>query len=384
MFYLFRRYYWIKQTRRHSTLSPQEIFCCAMNELITNLHMHTHYSDGTGSHQEIAAAALKSGLDVVIVTDHNVLVENVECYLNGEKGRRVLLLVGEEVHDQARDPQKNHMLVLGAKREMAIYASKPQNLIDQIHKAGGLSFIAHPNDPELEAFHEDDISWVDWDVRGYTGIELWNGLSELKSIVRNRLQALFYAYFPQYLAHGPLPETLKRWDDLLAAGKKTVAVGGSDAHALQVSMGPLHRSIFPYEFHFKAINTHILTETGLTGDLAADRAMIYQALRMGHAFIGYDLPHPTRGFRFTAQGMDAAVSMGDEIALGTGVTLQVRLPIKAECRLLCNGQPVRTWKDREICAQSVSKPGAYRVECYIDFLGKQRGWIFSNPIYISA
>lgn len=353
-----------------------------MSELIVNLHMHTTYSDGTGTHQDIAQAALEAGLDAVIVTDHNVLVQQLEGYTSANSTRRVLMLVGEEIHDPTRDPQKNHLLVFGVNREMAPFAPRPQNLIDQIAKAGGLCFIAHPYDPEMKAFHEDDISWVDWDARGYTGIELWNGLSELKSIARGRLDAIFYAYFPQYLAHGPLPQTIKKWDELLASGQKVAVVGGSDAHALRARLGPLRRSIFPYAFHFRAINTHLITESDLSGDLTADRAMIYNALRQGHAFVGYDLPHPTRGFRFTAQGRDSTVSMGDEIRLGTGLTLQMRLPIKAECRLLCNGQPVRIWKDREICAQTVSKPGAYRVECYIDYLGKQRGWIFSNPIYV--
>ncbi|MGZ9235150.1 MAG: histidinol-phosphatase, partial [Anaerolineales bacterium] len=36
--------------------------------------MHTVYSDGSGTHKDIAQAALRTGLDVVIVTDHNVLV----------------------------------------------------------------------------------------------------------------------------------------------------------------------------------------------------------------------------------------------------------------------------------------------------------------------
>lgn len=351
-----------------------------MQEIIINLHMHTRYSDGTGTHEQIAQAALDAGLDAVIVTDHNVLVQGAEKVCQRD-GRRVVVLVGEEVHDQARDPQKNHMMVIGANREMATYAPKPQNLIDQAGKAGGLTFLAHPYDPELKLFGEDDISWVDWDVRGFTGIELWNGFSEFKNVVHSRLDAIYYAYFPQFLARAPLPATLQRWDELLEKSR-VVAVGGSDAHALKARMGPLRRTVFPYQFHFRAINTHLLLENALTGDLAADKTAIYQALRKGHAFVGYDLPYPTRGFRFTAQGKEGAVTMGDEIRMGSGVTLQIRLPQKVECRLVCQGEVIRTWTDREICAQIVSKPGAYRVECYVDFLGRQRGWIFSNPIYV--
>jgi hypothetical protein len=352
-----------------------------MAELITNLHMHTVYSDGSGTHAEVGEAALQAGLDVIIVTDHNVLVQGLEGYCQrGE--RQLLMLIGEEVHDTTRVPQKNHLLVMGANREMTTFAPSPQNLIDQVQRAGGLSFIAHPYDLELKMVGEDDISWVNWDVRGYTGIELWNGLSELKSVVRGWLDGIFYAFFPRYLARGPLPATLKKWDDLTIKGQQVVAVGGSDAHALKMHLGLLHQTIFPYAFHFQAVNTHLLVENELTGNLTADRQMVYNALRKGHAFIGYDLPYPTRGFRFTAQGREGTILMGDETRLGNGLTMQVRLPAKAECRLLCNGELVRTWTDREICAHTANKPGVYRVECYVEYLGRQRGWIFSNPIYV--
>ena len=93
-----------------------------MQELTVNLHMHTTYSDGQSSHAEIAEAALRTGLDVFIVTDHNILVSGLEGYVQ-KNGKRVLMLVGEEVHDQARDPPKNHLLVIGANREQIGRAS---------------------------------------------------------------------------------------------------------------------------------------------------------------------------------------------------------------------------------------------------------------------
>jgi hypothetical protein len=42
---------------------------------------------------------------------------------------RVLLLVGQEVHDQARNPQKNHLLVFNANRDVATFAPDPQRLV---------------------------------------------------------------------------------------------------------------------------------------------------------------------------------------------------------------------------------------------------------------
>ncbi len=74
------------------------------------------------------------------------------------------------------------------------------------------------------------------------------------------------------------PKTLRIWDDLLSKGQRVVAVGGSDAHARHMSLGPLHKTIFPYEYHFSTINTHVLTPTPLTGNLVQDRKMVFERL----------------------------------------------------------------------------------------------------------
>jgi hypothetical protein len=352
-----------------------------LHELLVNLHMHTTYSDGTGSHQEIAQAGLKAGLDAAIVTDHNVLVSGVEGYHKDGK-KRFLLLVGEEIHDQARVPQKNHLLVLNANRELATFAPDPQNLIDNVRRAGGLSFIAHPYDPACPAIGEADISWEAWDVQGYTGLELWNGLSEIKVRGKSFLHILFYVYFPQFLTLQPPPVTVNKWDELLNSGNKVVAIGGSDAHALHVSAGPLHRVVYPYEFHFQTINTHLLTPSPLTGDLAVDKKMIYEAFAAGHCFVACDLHYPARGFRFTALAREQNAVMGDEIPAVGGVTLKIKLPQIAECRLLKDGKVIQTWKKTETCTHITTEPGVYRVEVWRNALGRLRGWIFSNPIYV--
>jgi len=352
-----------------------------MHELIINLHMHTRYSDGSGTHAEIAQAALRAGLDAVIVTDHNVLVgELSDYYRDGD--RRVLLLVGEEIHDTRRDPQKNHLLVFGANRELVSLAEDPQRLIDGVHKSGGLAFIAHPVDPAAPTFGEPDISWVSWDVQDFNGIELWNAMSEFKSLMKSRFRALLYGLNPGFVARGPFPATLQKWDELLAKGRPVVAIGGSDAHAFPASLGPIHRTIFPYEFHFRAVNTHILVPEPLNGDAAMDRRQILDALRQGHAYIGYDLPASTRGFRFTAQGRDGQVWLGDTLPLETGVTLQISLPRRTECHLLKDGQVIKTWRRREICTYITTEPGVYRVEVFLPYLGRRRSWIYSNPIYV--
>jgi hypothetical protein len=350
-----------------------------MHELIVNLHMHTVYSDGSGTHADLARAGLNRDVDVLLVTDHNVWVQGVDRYYRQGK-KRLLLVSGEEIHDQGREPQKNHLLVFGADRELAPLADDPQALVSAVRQAGGICFIAHPVDPALPAFGETDISWVDWDVRGFTGLELWNGFSELKTVVKGKLGGLFYGFFPEAIAHGPLPEALRRWDELHASGQRVVAIGGSDAHARRMSLGPIRKVIFPYEFHFSAINTHALTLAGLTGDLSADRRMVIDALGAGHCFIGYDLAAPTKGFRFSAQGKGSSI-MGDEISADDPVTLQVKVPTPAEIRLLKEGAVLKRVHG-EALVHITAEAGTYRVEVYRRYLGRLRGWIFSNPIYL--
>ena len=154
----------------------------ALYEIIGNFHMHTDHSDGTASHRGVAAIAAQTGLDVIIYTDHNVWVPGVEgWHTHPETDKKVLRLMGEEVHDEERSPQANHYLCLGVDREMREYAARPQALIDAVSQHGGVGFIAHPKERAAPLFDEPELPWVDWDVSGFTGIELWNYMSEFKT-----------------------------------------------------------------------------------------------------------------------------------------------------------------------------------------------------------
>lgn len=352
-----------------------------MHEITVNLHMHTRYSDGTGLHKDIAAAAIRQGLDAVIVTDHNVLVKDFEGYhRDGEK--RVLMLVGQEVHDQARDPQKNHLLIFGAERDLATLAESPQALINAVRDSGGICFLAHPHEPAAPLFHETAITWDDWEVQGFTGIELWNHLSQLKYVLNNWPSAIFHVFFPRLFSRGPDLPTLQKWDELLASGRRVVAIGGSDAHALHHHLGPIRKTIFPYDFHFAALNTHLLVDRPLGDDSRADCGLVLESLGRGRGWLGFDLIAPTRGFRFNAQGREQEATMGEEIPLAGGVTLQVKLPAAAQVVLMRNGQKVQEWKRAENCTYTVTEAGVYRVEVHKRYLGARRGWIYSNPIYV--
>lgn len=364
-----------------------------MIEVVGNMHIHTPYSDGEKWHGEIAAEAIRAGLDFIIVTDHNIWVDGVEGYYGTENGR-VLLLVGEEVHHVRREPQANHFLAYGAECELFPCAANPQELINANKAAGGFGFLAHPHERGLPIFHLPPLSWLDWDISGFTGLELWNYMSSfanavsqemarlpLKNELLAKLTAVRLALKPEKYIVGPEPETLALWDKFLTAGDRVLVVGNSDAHGTPMNFGPIKRYIFPYEFLFRAVNTHLLLPEPLNGDLAHDKRLILQAIGQGHSWVGYDMPHSTKGFNFTGQGVNKGI-MGDDVQLDVGATLQIRAPEKAHIRLIYQGKVVAEVQGAKHLTHIPVEAGAYRAECLIAYLGQERGWIYSNPIFL--
>jgi hypothetical protein len=353
----------------------------AMHEIVGNVHIHTAYSDGKLYHAALIPPAAAADLDFLVTTDHNVYVRGVEGWKTAA-GKSVLLLAGEEIHQQDRRPQKNHLLVFGAHAELCRAAVDPQRLVDAVQAAGGASFLAHPFDPASALIGEGSLSWVSWDVQGFAGIEIWNYMSEFKSLLQSRRSALFHLFLPSFGIRGPAPETLALWDRLLAAGQRVAAIGGSDSHANRYSIGPLRKTVFPHAYLFRAVNMHLLLDTPLTGEADRDGARIIEALRAGAGWVAYDLPKRTNGFRFTAEGNGKHVEMGGEIPFSAAPILRARLPAPAHWKIIRAGSGTVQEGNSDTVEYSPLSPGVYRLEARRAFRGKPRGWIFSNPIYI--
>lgn len=341
-----------------------------------NLHMHTHLSDGTKTHHELARLGEDAGLDFIIVTDHNVYEPGLDGWLGS-----TLLLVGEEVHDPARELQSSHTLCFDIHQDVSGQAADPQALLDAVAAQGGFTFLAHPFERDVADFlPEPNISWRDWHVKGYAGIELWNYMSEFKSAIKNKADAVLYAYAPWLAVSGPYPETLKKWDELLRT-QRVAAFGGSDAHGTVYRLGPLSREVQPYDYLFRSVNTHLLVCEPLIGEVAQDRDLIYRALKEGHGFLGYEQPGGIAGFTFWARSEEAEATMGETLALAGSLEIQAAVPAEAWMRLLRDGQPVAETQGRRLVWRG-HRPGVYRLEAYRRFAGRQRGWIFANPIYV--
>ncbi len=385
--------------------TPPKLF-----EYFGNIHMHTTHSDGSGSFDDLIDGAVKGRLDFVFVTDHNVLVRKEE---EGYR-RGVLTLVGQEVHDTKREPTGNHLLCLGVESDVSGQAADPQQLIDAVGQQNALTFLAHPIE-EKTALFPKCYPWDNWEVTGYHGVELWNYLSCFRGFTTSYLRALLVGFFPHFFPVGPLPAMLEKWDSLTQE-RPVVALGGTDVHAVKYNLGPISRRFLSYEESAKALNTHVLTATPLTGppengpfdyrdpNTQHDRNLILEALRQGRCWLGYDLAGSTEGFRFWAERENegagrgvsppsdrkpeesaAAVLMGDAVPLGDGQTLNLRVhsPAAANIRILRNGRVISQGFASSLAYQA-RDAGVYRVEVWKQRWGKPRGWIFSNPIYVRS
>jgi hypothetical protein len=346
-------------------------------ELVGNTHVHSVYSDGSGTYREIAAAAAAAKLNFVIVTDHNVRPVGLEGYYD-----QTLVLSGEEVHNVRSRPQRNHLLVFGAEKEMAPYSfGNTRTLIDASRGRDGICYIAHPIErsspvrPELAA-----IPWTDWPTEGAHGLEIWNLMSEFKGLLWSKAAALIYALKPEWGLRGPYRATLRLWDELLGQGHRLSAIGGADAHAATYSLGLLRRRVFPYDYLFRCVNTHVLARGPLSGDVETDKELVYEALRAGRTWVGYDLPCSTRGFRCEAKSGSASAVPGEELRRLGAISINVSLPAPGETHLLRDGHRILASSGTGLTYTSI-EPGIYRVEVYRRFRSHRVGWIFTSPIY---
>src|SRR5918992_267232 len=109
-----------------------------MHDLACVVHLHSTYSDGTGTVPEIAAAARRNSLDVVLLTDHDTLAAKGR----GEEGWHgdVLVLVGEEVSPSGRD----HYLAFGIEEPIDHTGLDSAGICAAVEAAGGVGFAAHP------------------------------------------------------------------------------------------------------------------------------------------------------------------------------------------------------------------------------------------------
>ena len=141
----------------------------------------------------------------------------------------------------------------------------------------------------------------------------------------------------------------------------------------------------PYSRSFKNVSTHIIAPE-LT------EAALRDALRAGHAYVSHDWMCDPSGFRFELVTLSIPDGrprtytrrlgqLGDEFPLGPRQRFVAQFPVRCRIRLLEGGNVVAQ-KSGDRLEIDVERPGVYRVEGWLKCGGEERGWVYSNPIYI--
>jgi hypothetical protein len=344
------------------------------------LHLHTTYSDGTATVDELVRAATAARVDLVLLTDH----DSLGARRDGWEGRHgdVTLLVGTEV-----SPKQGHYLAFGVDREIPHAGRSAVQIAEAVRDAGGVGFAAHPFSsggrllvPGIARRIVLPHGWLALDdPGGCDGIELWSLTTDAAEAWRTPAEAMRWLRDPERaIASGPPPHHLRRWDEL-STRRRVPAIGGLDGHQPGIRVRGQVRSPLPHRRTFDLLRTHLLCERALTGDVESDWQTVLSALAAGAAWLTCPCVAPAHGARLWAERPDGTVlPMGGEGPAVPSV-LRVRLPHEAQLRILRNGVPFHDARGAEL-EVSIQGPGAYRVEARID----GHVWLLSNPVHLRA
>jgi len=339
------------------------------HEIIGVIHIHSDYSDGSKSIEEIAAIGEKAGLDFLMFTDHNTLKP-----LHDGKQRfygKTAVIIGYEIEDSN---DENHYLAFGLD-EILPRGLKAREYVKAVRDAGGLGIIAHPDEIRNSFPQYPSYPWTDREAEGFDGLEIWNHMSAWMENLK-RINMLKMAITPRRSLRGPTARALALWDEL-ANTRKVAGIGSADVHAHLYRRGPLRLTIFPYKVQFRSIRTHLLLDKPLSMDIIEARDQILSAIRNCRVFVSNFRWGEAAGFRFYAASGDNIFQTGNTVECSGNLSLFISSPVKTEIRLIKNGQVWTTLNGRSF-EVPVSTPGVYRVELYIG----RRGWVYSNHIRI--
>ena len=343
------------------------------------IHSHSAYSfDGRAPISEILEAARINGIDFVMLTDHSNLRAREEGF-EGWHGD-TLLIVGQEIA-----PRFNHYLAFQIDAPVIVPKDEPgldpQIYVDEVRAKGGMGFIAHPDHEGTELFHVKHYPWLDWKVTGYTGMGIWDFMTDWQDTLRGYPRSILSFLFPAFFLTGPRKVTLERWDRL-NKNTKVVGIGELDNHDSHKRVLGFNLSVFPFAKAFKFMRTHVITERPLVRDHAKDITSLLSALKKGRVYVAGEYFRKSKGFSFILTDNSGSATLGDDFILNNEAGLTVTFPAVAKIRIIKDGTVIREEIDQDLTG-GVSEPGVYRVEAYLRVLGKYRPWIFSNPIYVT-
>jgi hypothetical protein len=343
------------------------------------IHIHTRRSDGSGTIDDVAAAAARAGLQFVIITDHGDATRDPDPPVIRSN---VLIIDAVEISTWG-----GHVVALGLPTAPYPLAGEPRAVLEDIARLGGLSIVAHPVNDKPSA------QWLEW-TAPFDGMEWLNLDSEWRDERIPSLARVVLAYpFRPVESLGLLLDrsdaAMARWD-VLTRRRRVVAVAGSDAHArVGFNAAEPHRRgvsipVPGYEALFRTFSI-ALPQLTLTGDPATDAHAVIAEVRAGRVFSSLDALAARPAFAFAATSGAHRASGGEVLPIDGPVALRVDVQAPPDARIVLfkDGVLVGEGTGTSLAHEAAAEPAVYRVEVR---LPNAPGvppvpWIVSNPIY---
>ncbi len=144
-----------------------------------DLHIHTVFSDGTMSVEDVLKKAKHIGLSGISITDHDTLDGSLKA-LSIQRDYGVLAIPGVEV-----STRYGHILVYGLTK---LKYSSVNELIDVVHENAGLLAVAHPYG-KFAFFKYPIVDMADL-LKKMDAIECYNGKTFHSSNVKAKQLAI--------------------------------------------------------------------------------------------------------------------------------------------------------------------------------------------------
>jgi hypothetical protein len=342
-------------------------------------HVHSLYSDGRGSIDQITKAAAQCELDFVILTDHGG--PNLESSSSTGWLNQVLLIGGTEI-----SLNSGHLAAVGYSIPAYIFPPEPQEAIYEIYETKGISFISHPFDYKTP--------WTDWNVYGFTGLEILSTYSSAKnaSTLRLILFPLQYLINSKYAILNTLQYprmNIKKWDLLNSdkTGFQYYGIFALDAHASLPITETFNLHFPSYESMFRILTVYIKLNNEWSSDPKKAATQIVSSLKRGHFFNVIEAIASANGFNayFKLNNGDN-LNMGETTSFKEG-TFIIKLPFvfSTDIFIIRNGSLFKKIVNNTSHEVSISikSIGTYRIEVYVSKNKFSKlPWIMTNPFFL--
>jgi hypothetical protein len=341
-------------------------------------HVHTTRSDGSGTPEEIAAAAAAIGLDFVILTDHGDATRaNPPRVVHG-----VLLIDAVEI-----STDDGHYVALDLPASPYPLAGEGRAVAEDVARLGGIGLIAHPDSPRAS------LAWHDPSVPA-DGFEWINGDSTWRTASTSHLLMRLIAY-PLNRAGtiaglATYPAALFAERDQPSRGPQ-IALAAVDAHARigwQRDADPIEggQTLAEFPSYRASFGTFGIVMPWLddrpSGDARSDAAAVLQAIRRRATWSAAFSMADAAWLSFALVEAASGTAAGPDVRGAATAVVRSNAPAAARIRVLRNG---KVHREQQGAAMSeplpADEPGAiYRVEVW---LPPRRGWP-ALPVAVSG